>query len=220
MKSEKYRDKTEHRKKVLIDFLKKKLKENPSKDTFSCGVSEISNFNILLGDPTILKRSISELSKLSEGNIVFEKIEQRSSIHTATGEETIVEVSYWFNVKDLQELEEQENEISENIKELEKVVQFVLHDNGQFYPLGHSGEKFQMETDKTPYKLLKFLAEKQVYVKTEKLSTKFKVSNVEIRKKISSIRDVMVNKYGLPRDSIFENNKKMGYRVTNLIIKN
>ncbi len=218
MKSERYGDKTIYREKLLIEFITKRLKEGATRESFSCDIDRIREYNDLLLDPYLAEEALDLLVAESDGNLEYKSAIVPSGVTTIIDGD-VMRKSIWVRVRDYQQLQEQESLLEEKIKELENVQRYVLEKDGSFYPEARLDKKFNLETDKRPYGVLNYLAKKKRFVKTQKLAEEFETTGVGIRKVANNLRDVVEREFGLPRETLLESDNKSGYRVTNVKLK-
>jgi|GEM_PF-5719158 hypothetical protein len=109
-------------------------------------------------------------------------------------------------------------------KEEELQYQFALTDTGantaELSLIGSKKKHHSMEKSGRRYALLHCLAEKKSPVKTESLATLLDISVDDVRGTVEEIRTVVEKKFGLPRDSIIQNDRTgLGYAASKVELK-
>lgn len=223
MNSKRNGDKTIHRKLALVRFIQQELDRNNS-DTFSCDINKISSHDLLLSDLKVVQRILQELSEESDSNLEYEieesVVEEQSMIASGPDSYITPVKTVWVQVKVRPILEVQVSDIEKRAKASEGAVQFVLESDGTFYPEQSPELKHSFNPTKMPYNFIRTLAEHDGYMTTKELSEKFGLSAHDIRTKmVGRIRSTINLKTKLPLGSLFENVKDVGYRVTNITLK-
>lgn len=214
-------NKTLSRIEKILEFIEVQYRSNPEKETLTLDASKIFRFDPLLDDTDLLKMSFGKIADETEGNI---KIELRQGPPRRGDTTDPHHVSYdlyvWFYVEDQSKFKEYQNSVRLKIERETKVVQFVLDSQGFFYPEGAELEsRHQLKRNSDRYQLLYLLAKEKEYLPTKEIAEKLDVSSLVIRKKVDEIRKIVTDKWGLPRETLFESNNTSGYRVTNVTVK-
>lgn len=213
------RNKPVERIKKILDFIKSKSEQNPNTETFTIVSGELSKFDPLLENSELVQISFEKIKVENGENIKIEFRQSDSGITTITDGKAYENI-VWFYVPNYPKFEEYRNRIVKQLEQDENANEFVLDGDGFFYPEGSDEEsKHQLKKNSDRYKLLYLLASKKKYVSTKELSSELEISSTSVRKRVGEIRDILVEKWSLPREALFESDNASGYRITNVILK-
>ena len=204
----------------VLEFIEAKYRSNPEKETFLLSHGALSNFDPLLHEGTLLKMAIEKITSETENNI---RIENRLGLpeQHGTSKEVTHELLVWIYVEDQNKFKDYQGSVKSKIERKTKAVQFVLDSQGFFYPEGTEPEnRYQLKRGSDRYQLLYLLAKENGYIATKELAEKLKnIPTLVVRKRVGEIRNIIVKKWALPREALFESDNTSGYRVTNVTLK-
>lgn len=203
----------------ILEFIEAKYRSNPEKETFLLGHGALSNFDPLLHDGTLLKMAIEKIASETENNIRIEDRLGPPEQH-GTSKEVTHEALLWIYVEDQNKFKDYQSSVGAKLERQTKAVQFVLDNQGFFYPEGMEPvNRHQLKRNSDRYQLLFLLAKENKYIATKELAEKLNVAAPIVRKRIGEIRNIIAKKWELPREALFESDNTSGYRVTNVTLR-
>lgn len=203
----------------ILDFIEDQYKSNPAKETFQFSAGKLSSFDPLLQDGDLLQMAFKKITTDTQENI---KIEFRQGLPEQNTAVKLVthELLVWFYVEDQNKFRDYQSSVRSKIERETKAVQFVLDNQGFFYPEGTEQEnRHPLKRNSDRYQLLYLLAKENGYIATKELAEKLNVPAPIVRKRIGEIRNIIAKKWELPREALFESDNTSGYRVTNVTLK-
>lgn len=206
------------RAKKILDRLAIELKDQV-KETFSLSYGTLSELDPALNDDDLLRLALNEITGRGESDIKAE-IRNRTVADGSISNPGYGHVpEVWFYISSKHSLDHLRDRMSMELKNNKQDYHFILNAKREFYVKGQN-IKHRFSADSDLYRFLRYMAERKGAVSKGELYKLFELEGKSIRKRVDRIKEIITKKFGVPRNSLFQNEgDNRGYKVTNISLE-
>jgi hypothetical protein len=218
------KNKTLERIKLILEFIEKKIKSEPKKETFEFPLREIEKIP-LLNDTIGLSQAFKKIQKETKENVLIDIYDPSYESEDPVFRDRKIRIkkppAVIFHLENIEEFNKYKRRIEQELEKGDIIPSLTLTYRGDLYRTNDKGRKlvYPMVQNSLRCKILHYLAQEKRRVSAKELAEEFGKAPQEIRKAIGEIKKLIKERLKIPGDEIIESSDKGGYKVQNVKLK-